>query len=472
MVPSGKIPRVVIAATGSGVGKTTAAVAIMGAMRARGLKVAPFKCGPDYLDPTYHERAAGVRSHNLDGWMMNRDAVAATFARAAAGADIAVIQGMMGLFDSATPTSDEGSTAQIAKWLDAPVVLVTDASGVARTIAAVAAGFARFDPAVRVSGMICNRVGGRGHLDLLRAAEPEVPIVGGFPASAALAFPERHLGLLMADESNVPQRLIDGWSRLAAEWLDLETILEIARSAPALDVGRVTDAKQIDSSSRPRCRIGVAYDAAFHFYYEDNLNRLRSLGAEIVNFSPIRDRELPEVDGLYFGGGYPEAFARELSSNTAMLAAIRGFAGSGGLIYAECGGLMYLTDAIRTLDSARWPMAAIIPGVAAMSERLQAIGYVEGETRAGSGLGPARTRFRGHQFRYSTLEGVAVDSGDRIDRVYNVAPRWGGAPFAEGYRIGNVLASYVHAHWASNPAIAEALVGSCARSRGARQPDA
>ena len=316
MVPSGKIPRVVIAATGSGVGKTTATVAIMGAMRARGLKVAAFKCGPDYLDPTYHERAAGVRSHNLDGWMMNRDAVAATFARAAAGADIAVIEGMMGLFDSATPTGDEGSTAQIAKWLDAPVVLVTDASGVARTIAAVAAGFARFDPAVRVAGMICNRVGSRGHLDLLRAAQPEVPIVGGFPTSANLAFPERHLGLLMADESNVPQRLIDGWSRLAAEWLDLDAILKLARSAPAIEIATNPN---IDAASKPRCRIGVAYDDAFHFYYEDNLSRLRSLGAEIVNFSPIRDRKLPEVDGLYFGGGYPEAFARELSANDTML---------------------------------------------------------------------------------------------------------------------------------------------------------
>jgi cobyrinic acid a,c-diamide synthase len=470
MASSGKIPRVVIAATASGIGKTTATVALIGAMRARGLKVAPFKCGPDYLDPTYHERAAGVRSHNLDGWMMDRDAVVATFARASADADIAVIEGMMGLFDSATPISDEGSTAQIAKWLDAPVILVTDASGVARTIAAVAAGFARFDPTVRVAGMICNRVGGRGHLDLLRAAQPEVPIVGGFPASVDLAFPERHLGLLMADESNVPQRLIDGWSRLAAEWLDLDAIAEIARSAPALEVDRAADLRKIDSSSQPRCRIGVAYDAAFHFYYEDNLNRLRSLGAEIVNFSPIRDRELPEVDGLYFGGGYPEAFARELSSNATMLAAIRRFAGRGGVIYAECGGLMYLTDAIRTLDGARWPMVAIIPGVAAMSERLQALGYVEVETRADSILGPAQTRFRGHQFRHSTLEGAG--SEDRIDHIYNVAPRWGGAPFAEGYRVGNVLASYVHAHWASNPEVAEALINACIRSRVSRQPTA
>src|SRR5258708_16197261 len=200
MVPSGKIPRVVIGATGSGVGKTTATVALMGALRARGLKVAPFKCGPDYLDPSYHERAAGVRSHNLDGWMMPRDAVIATFARASADADIAVIEGMMGLFDSATPTSDDGSTAQIAKWLDAPVILVADASGIARTIAAVAAGFARFDPAVRVTGMICNPVGRRRHLGLLRAPKPQRPIVGGFPASADLAFPERHLGLMIAVE--------------------------------------------------------------------------------------------------------------------------------------------------------------------------------------------------------------------------------------------------------------------------------
>ncbi len=214
----------------------------------------------------------------------------------------------------------------------------------------------------------------------------------------------------------------------------------------------------------------MAYDEAFHFYYEDNLNRLRSLGAEIVNFSPIRDRELPEVDGLYFGGGYPEAFARELSSNAAMLAAVRRFAVSGGLIYAECGGLMYLTDAIRTLDGARWPLAAIIPGVAVMSEKLQAIGYVEIETRADSILGPAQTRFRGHQFRHSTLEGA--DRGNRIDHIYNVAPRWGGAPFAEGYRVGNVLASYVHAHWASNPAVAKALIDACVRSRVSRQPAA
>src|SRR6266849_2499816 len=252
MTPAGQIPRIVVAATGSGAGKTTATVALIGAMRARGLKVAAFKCGPDYLDPTYHERAAGVRSHNLDGWMMNRDAVVATFARASADADVAVIEGMMGLFDSATPTGDEGSTAEIAKWLDAPVIVVTDASGIARTIAAIAHGFARFDPALRVAGMICNRVGSRGHLDLLRAANPEVPIVGGFPAHPEFAFPERHLGLLMADESTVPQRLIDAWTQLGSDWLDLDAILEIARSAPRLEMITASDS-EIRSSSSARC---------------------------------------------------------------------------------------------------------------------------------------------------------------------------------------------------------------------------
>jgi len=470
MTPHRNIPRIVIAATGSGVGKTTATVALMGAMRARGLKIAAFKCGPDYLDPTYHERAAGVRSHNLDGWMMTRDSVLATFARVSAGADLAVIEGMMGLFDSATPTGDEGSTAEIAKWLDAPVIVVTDASGIARTVAAIAHGFARFDPAVRVAGMICNRVGSRGHLDLLRAANPEVPIVGGFPAHPELGFPERHLGLLMANESTVPQRLIDAWSTLGSEWLDLDEILKIARSAPTLENISSSDLTEVESPSRPRCRIGVAHDDAFHFYYEDNLNRLRSLGAELVNFSPSCDRKLPAVDGLYFGGGYPEAVARGLSSNTAMLEAIRTFAARGGVIYAECGGLMYLCENIRTLDGALWPMAALIPGVAVMSDRLQALGYVEVETSSDSIIGPARTRFRGHQFRYSTLENSRAEN--RIDRIYHVKPRWGRAPFAEGYRIGNVLASYVHAHWASNPIVAEALVRSCVNSRASRQPPA
>ncbi len=460
MNPALRIPRIVIGATGSGVGKTTVTIAILGALRDRGLNVAAFKCGPDYLDPTYHARALARPSQNLDGWMMGRDGVLATFARAAAGADIAVVEGMMGLFDGATPISDEGSTAEIAKWLAAPVIVVCDAYGIARTVSAIAAGFARFDPSLNVAGLICNRVGSRGHLDLLHAAKPELRILGGFPRSDELAFPERHLGLRTADRDSIPDEKFIAWRRLAADWLDLDTVVALARSSPAL-----SDSTESEVRAEPlaRCSIGVAYDDAFHFYYADNLRRLESLGAELFFFSPVTQKKLPAVDGLYFGGGYPEVLAPELAANQPMLEAIRGFAARGGPIYAECGGLMYLADGIKTLDGQTHRMVGLVPGVAVMRDRLQALGYVEVETRAASIVGPAGTRFRGHQFRYSTLERNGGARG--IEEIYRVTPRWGGVSFTEGYRASNVLASYVHAHWASNPRAAEGLVASCVRAR-------
>ena len=454
-----QIPRVMIAATGSGAGKTTITIGLIAALRARRLRFAAFKCGPDYLDATYHGRVSGGVSHNLDGWMMGREAVIATFARAALDADIAVIEGMMGLFDGASPSSDEGSSAEIAKWLDAPVMLALDASGMARTVAAVAHGFAYFDPAVRLAGLICNRVGGRGHLELLRAASPAVPVLGGLPSDDAAAFPERHLGLYNANEKHVPQERLEQWGRLAGEWFDLDAIVALARSAPPLDICAEI-AEGPGETVASRCRIGVALDDAFHFYYEDNLKRLEALGAEIVNFSPVRDAELPELDGLYFGGGYPEALAGKLSDNRAMIAAVRAFAAGGGPVYAECGGLMYLTRAIRTLEGERFPMAGLIAADAVMHDRLQALGYAEVETVAPSILGAAGLRFRGHQFRYSTL---APDPAG-IERVFAVRPRWGNE-FAEGYCAGNLLATYVHAHWASNPSVAAGLVEACARYR-------
>ena len=454
-----QIPRLLIAATGSGAGKTTITIGLMAALRARGLNVAAFKCGPDYLDPTYHTRVTGAVSHNLDGWMMGRDAVIATFARAAHRADIAVIEGMMGLFDGASPVSDEGSSAEIAKWLEVPVVLVVDASGMARTVAAVARGFIQFDPALRLAGLICNRLGSRGHLDLLRTASQEVPVLGGLPEHAAAAFPERHLGLYSANEKHVQRELLDQWGRLAAEWFDLEGIIALARSARPLKVDAAISDQLSDGTAR-RCRIGLALDEAFHFYYEDNLKRLERLGAEIVNFSPVCDRELPQVDGLYFGGGYPEAFAHELSTNQSMIDAVRGFAERGGPIYAECGGLMYLTRAIRTLDGSSFPMAGLIAADAVMHDRLQALGYVEVETLAPTILGAAGLHFRGHQFRYSTLAPEPIG----VERVYAVSPRWGNK-FAEGYCAANLLATYVHAHWASNPSAAAGLVEACAKFR-------
>lgn len=450
------IPRIVIGGVSSGVGKTTVTVALARALRARGLRVVLFKCGPDYLDPTYHARASAAPSHNLDGWMMGRDAVVATFLRAAADTDVALIEGVMGLFDGASPTGQEGSTAEIAKWLGAPVLLVCDASGMARSIAALAQGFAKFDPELRVAGIVCNRLGSRGHLDLLRRAADAPGIVGGLPREIELAFPERHLGLRTASEATLPDTLFDRWGAVAAEWLDVDRILDLARTAEP----RSASTESTIAVATPRCRIGIAFDAAFHFYYDDNLRRLEQLGAELVRFSPIRDRALPVVDGIYLGGGYPEAHAVELSENRTMHEDIVALARRGRPIYAECGGLMYLCSSIRTLAGDVHPMVGLFPAEVEMRDRLQALGYVEVETQQATPLGPAGVRFRGHQFRYSELR----LRGD-VDQVYRVRKRRDGAVAVEGYRVGNTVASYVHAHWASNPLPAEHFVDACARSR-------
>ncbi|MDC0680259.1 cobyrinate a,c-diamide synthase [Sorangium atrum] len=479
------IPRLVVAGTASGVGKTTATVAIARALRARGMRVALFKCGPDYLDPTYHARAVAGTSHNLDGWMMGRDAVLSTFAAEAAGADVALIEGVMGLFDGASPTGEEGSTAEIAKWLEAPVALVVDASGMARSVAALVQGFAGFDPALRVAAVVCNQVGSRGHLDILRQAQAQVnrslPVLGGLPRDEAQRFPERHLGLRTADEAALPEERLDHWGAQAEAWIGLDALLEIARAAPPLpaaDAAATPDAAA--GAQRGRARIGVAFDEAFHFYYADNLRRLEAAGAELVRFSPIRDARLPDVDALYLGGGYPEVHAERLADNAALRDEIRAFAGRGGPIYAECGGLMYLTEAIRTLDGRAHAMVGLVPAEAVMCEKLQALGYVEVETQARTILGGAGLRFRGHQFRYSELrpsQRAATAPAEPppaqapsqpehaplpIEHAYSVRRRRGGQVTREGYRAGSVLASYVHAHWASNPIVPEGLVASAA----------
>jgi cobyrinic acid a,c-diamide synthase len=364
-------------------------------------------------------------------------------------ADVAILEGVMGLYDGASPTGDEGSTAEIAKWLAAPVVLVCDASGMARSIAALGRGFATYDPDLNVAGLIANRIGSRGHLDLLCRATGVPRIYGGLPKEPSLTFPERHLGLRTADREAIADDVFAAWGARVAEWVDVDAIETLARAAPPGPDAPVT----VACDARRRCRIGIAFDDAFHFYYDDNLRRLADLGAELVRFSPVHDAHLPAVDGLYFGGGYPEVHAAALARNTSMIADVAAFAGP---IYGECGGLMYLARGIRTLDGTRHPMVGRIPGEARMRERLQALGYVEVETQEATILGGPGLRFRGHQFRYSDLE-----LGDEVACAYTVRKRRGGDASREGYRAGNVLASYVHAHWASNPLVAHGFVRAC-----------
>jgi cobyrinic acid a,c-diamide synthase len=451
------VARLVIGGVASGVGKTTFTVGLARALRERGMRIAAFKCGPDYLDPTYHACAAGVPCHNLDGWMMGREAVLATFERVSANADIALIEGVMGLFDGVSATSEAGSTAEIAKWLQAPVLLVCDASGMARSVAALVHGFASFDRELVVAGAVCNRVGSRGHLDLLSKSLRSTPLVGGLPKQPSIAFSERHLGLHSAGQDPDTEPRIQAWAAQAREYCDIDAIVALARAAEPLPPAALAPSRSAATVAR-RCRIGLAWDAAFQFYYDDNLRRLEQLGAELVRFSPIADRALPDVDGLYLGGGYPELNAAALSANTAMRGAIEAFSRADRPIYAECGGLMYLCRAIVGLDGVRHPMVGLVPGVAHMRDRLQALGYVEIETQTPTLLGAPGLRFRGHQFRYSELQLEGP-----VDEVYTLRRRRGGEVSREGYRIGQTLASYVHAHWASNPLAAAGFVDACAQ---------
>lgn len=444
-------PRLLIAGVSSGVGKTTFTLGLCRALMRRGLEVSVFKCGPDYLDPGHHRVASRRRVHNLDSWLMGEAAVRSAFARNAA--QISLIEGVMGLFDGASPTELTGSSAEIARMLQANVVLVCDASGMARSVAALAHGFASFEPTVQVSALICNRIGSASHLELLRRACAKPPVLGGMIEQPALTFPERHLGLRAARELDLESR-VEGWADQVEAQCDVSALLELARSAPAL----TSTAQRDDKSAQVRCRIGVAEDDAFHFYYDENLRLLEHAGAELVRFSPLHDRALPPCDGLYFGGGYPELHAEALAANAPMLADIRAFARAGKPIYGECGGMMYMSNAI-SVDGTTHEMLGLIEGDVIMTERLQALGYVEVETSDQTLLGPAGTRFRGHQFRYSRFGTAPPASRYNMRRL-----RTGGVE-PEGYGANNVLGSYVHAHWASNPQIAQAFVASCTRTR-------
>lgn len=450
-----KIPRIVIGGTGSGVGKTTIALALTQILRKKGLKVATFKCGPDYLDPTYHSRASQKICHNLDGWLMGKESVLNTFYQACHNVDIAIIEGMMGLFDGHSPNSEIGSTAEIAKWLASPVLVVLDTRGMARTVSAILKGLKIFDPDLNLAGAFANFTGSPSHIQILKDASTEVPILGGLCKHSEQTFPERHLGLYSASEENVSEEKFNFWGEEGEKSLEVNSILEIANSAPEISI----PVSNINTTLK-RCKIGIAMDSAFHFYYEENLMRLRQAGAELVFFSPLSDSRLTDVDGLYFGGGYPEVFAPTLSKNKSLLNYIRDLSYKNIPIYAECGGLMYLSKGIKLVEGEFFPMLGLISATSIMEKKLKALGYVEVTTKKETIFGEVGLRFRGHQFRYSDLE---LDESNPIELVYNLRKRKSDQVSEEGYSKNSVLASYIHAHWASNPNLAEGFVQSCLR---------
>jgi len=438
------IPRIVIAGTQSGAGKTSLTLGLAALLRRRGLKVQTFKVGPDYLDPTYLARASGRPCYNLDGWMMGREYVENLFHRAAADCDIAVIEGVMGLFDGADAVSNDGSTAQVAEWLRAPVLLAIPAHGVARSIAATAQGYARFDPGVNVVGIMANQCGSDSHAGILREALYAgcgLPLLGCVRRGGLPALAGRHLGLVSASPRAVPDELINRLADALAPFLDIDEILRIARSAQPFATG---DMKTSRPRSPQRWRLGVARDEAFHFYYQDNLDALRNAGCELVFFSPLADGNLPEnLDGLYLGGGYPEEYAAELSCNKTMLEQIACFP---KMIYAECGGLMYLSEGIETKDGSRHPQAGRLPAWVRMSSGRKALGYVEVTFTRDNFFGKPGETLRGHEYHYSELT-----RRPEWETAYSVTRRRDGGNFQEGFQHGHVLAGYAHLHFASRP---------------------
>ena len=450
----------VIAGTHSGVGKTTVTLGLLAALRCRKLKVQPFKVGPDFIDPGLHCEVAGTVSHNLDGWMLSRNYNLYIFRKNSHGRDVAVVEGVMGLFDGFGGKNDRGSTAEMAKWLGLPVVLVVDASAMARSAAAMILGFLRFDPKLKVIGVIFNRIASKGHLRYLEeaiAALPKVECLGGLPYDERIKLPERHLGLVTAEEGLVDRKL----SRLLADWIEHHVDLDclLAKSRTASLIPKISDGTR--AAANGAVTIGVARDKAFCFYYPDNLHLLQVAGARLVPFSPIRDRTLPsDVRGLYFGGGYPELYARDLARNRSMREAVRGFIESGGVVYAECGGFMYLTQGLTDSRGRSFPMAGIYPVRTRMLSRLKAFGYREIAIKRGSFF-PSDSHARGHEFHYSELAESFLPT-KRIRKVYVLSAKE--EKREEGFHYKNCLASYVHLHFGSNPTLATALVEAAGKS--------
>ena len=448
-------PRIFIAGTQSGVGKTTVTLALLAAFRARGREVQPFKVGPDYIDPGHHRLASGRVSRNLDGWMFSPELNQESFRLASKDAELSIIEGMMGLFDSCSPSTEIGSAAQMAKQLKAPVLLVIDGSAMARSAAAMVSGYTQFDRELWVAGVIFNRVKSEGHYQLLKEAVEKatnVTVVGYFRPDSELTIQDRHLGLKTALEQGLTD-FYDHLGQAATETLNLDAIEQIARSSSQLPGVRIGFSGHAPERSGKKIKIGIAYDPAFCFYYPDNLELLQKNGGELILFSPMSNPSLPEVDLLYLGGGYPELYAEALERNVQMREMIRTFAERGGPIYAECGGLMYLTKRLEDFGGREYDMAGVFPAKTVCRSDTMTLGYREVTVTEDCVLGEEGTRVRGHEFHHSTL----VPQGE-LRYVGSTKDAQGRERGEDGLIHANVLALYTHLHFLPHPAIARNLV--------------
>jgi cobyrinic acid a,c-diamide synthase len=450
------IPRIVVAGTSSGAGKTTVACGLIGALRARGLAVQGFKVGPDYIDPSHHALASARPPRNLDAFLSGADLIAPLVRHGSAGADIAVIEGVMGLFDGASGRGELASTAHVAKLLDAPVLLVLDASAMARSAAAMVHGFATFDPDLRLAGVIFNKVGSDTHELLLRDAldGSGIPVLGALRRDDRLTTPERHLGLVpVAEREPDARRALAALADAIGRYADLDGVIRLAAGAPPLTGPTWSPAATApaDASFPPAARIAIARGPAFSFHYEENLELLAAAGAELVGFDPLVDDTLPAgCAALVLAGGFPEVFGAELAANVPLRSAIRDFARSGRPVLAECGGLLYLCASLDDHE-----MCGVLPARASMTGRLT-LGYREAVAASSTAWIDAGRAVRGHEFHYSRV--------DALDPTVPCAWTLSARNFTrnDGFVRDGVQAGYLHVHWAAHPELARAFARAAA----------
>lgn len=451
-------PRLIIAATQSGSGKTTIVSGILSALKNRGLKVQSYKVGPDYIDPGFHEISSGRPAHNLDSWLVGKEKIADIFLKTFGDSDIAIVEGVMGLFDGGK--GGISSTAEISKILNAPVVLVIDAKSMGTSAAAVALGFREFDKSVNFAGVILNRIGSESHKKIICDALDEIGIknFGAIKRDENFILPERHLGLVPTAENNFSD-VIKKISVAVENQIDLDGLISLAKNSPPLEEKifplRIT---------HHALRIATAKDAAFNFYYEESLHELEKLGAEIIFFSPLNDRTLPKnIDGLILGGGFPEIFAERLEENKIMRESIKNFAENNFPIFAECGGYMYLMKSIKNFDGKIFEMCGVIPNRAEMTKKLQMVGYVEATLKKNCVIGEANDKIRAHEFHFSVeTENLSEKNIFDCERLRT------GKKYFAGYAEKNILASYLHIHFVGCPSAAKNFFDACKNFREER----
>ena len=462
-----QIPRIMIAAPASGSGKTMVSCGLLAILKEK-QQAAAFKCGPDYIDPMFHRTILGTPSRNLDSWLADAQTLRGCLARGAMQADaqICLIEGVMGYYDGLGGNSTKGSSYEVSTITQTPVILVVDAAGAGLSLAALIKGFQDYRSNQQIQGVILNRCSQKQYMALREEIENTLHIaaLGYIPRLKEIHFPGRHLGLMLPEEIRDLQERISSFAEELKKTVDIERILEIAGAAPAIEVpDQTVKAAGTDSGLAGSVRIGIAQDEAFCFYYEDNLDLLRRLGAELVPFSPMHDRELPEdLDGIYMGGGYPELHAKELSENRSMLAAVAEAAASGIPCLAECGAYMYLHKQMEDAEGKAWPMAGVIPGKAYRCGRLVRFGYCQLEAEEETILGPAGTILRAHEFHYWDSENA--------EGAFTAWKPGRPESWKCMYRKGNLLAGFPHLYFPGAPEAASSFVETCRRRQALQRP--